>query len=148
MTTLYCNRTITERPASLLLPWYPAESGLFLLYATFSMVPLLIKDGLLLPYISIMMLYLYLLYITFRSYYQVGTIQKYMYGISIMVMSCLHGYAAIAIPPRRYPDLVAVLISAISCCFFTLFFLYCNYLQFIASDDLIKASVTSKSKSD
>ncbi|XP_015592872.1 probable dolichyl pyrophosphate Man9GlcNAc2 alpha-1,3-glucosyltransferase isoform X1 [Cephus cinctus] len=126
----------------------------FLLISTFSMLPLLINDGLYIAYIAITLLYaisttwvfpnlcrittsvelkdecdkkLSVIYVckNYRQFAVVGLFRLSMLGTVVLSMLCV-----LVKPPKRYPDLFPLLISVYSCGHFIIFFLYFNYKQF------------------
>lgn len=127
-------------PASLLLPWKPLESTWFLSVATFSMVPLLEKDGLLLAYIPAMLLFLLVAFSFIVDFKSATTLSKSLLLVSFFGCFLLHLISHIITPPRRYPDLFPVLISVYSCGHFSFFLLYYHYLQYneYSSIDVLK----------
>lgn len=116
-------------PVCLLLHYKPFECSWFLVISTFSMWPLLLKDGLALPYISCMLLFYAVSYHVFELH-KTTTRKQSLFLLSVLGALCLHTGSAVVQPPRRYPDLWPVLISLYSCLHFLGFLCYFNYLQF------------------
>ncbi|XP_031553911.1 dolichyl pyrophosphate Man9GlcNAc2 alpha-1,3-glucosyltransferase-like [Actinia tenebrosa] len=116
-------------PVCVLLPFKPLPCTWFLLISTFSMWPLLEKDGLVFSYVPAMLLF----YLAAYHVLNLGKSRsrtKGMFYLSVLGALGLHLAAATVKPPARYPDLYPVLISVYSCAHFILFFMYFNYLQF------------------
>ncbi|KAL4236842.1 Glucosyltransferase-like protein [Mactra antiquata] len=148
----------------LLLPDHPFWCFWFLQISTFSMLPLLIKDGLLIPYISLMIIY-GMLYYNFNPGNNVDTRQKsdstlwiyiterLMFCISTVGVVILTLATVLVPPPERLPDLFPLVISVYSCGHFILFTLYFHYCQFtvntgISNKQSIKSDHNGKSKLD
>ncbi|XP_077869978.1 dolichyl pyrophosphate Man9GlcNAc2 alpha-1,3-glucosyltransferase-like [Saccoglossus kowalevskii] len=147
----------------LLLPRKPFFCLWFLIMSTFSMLPLLIKDGLVLPYTVTMLLFLittcYVMdtntwklavfenppteilksVMTFSS---AGFIQAWFYVclIEIGILSWLSVFKA---PPPKYPDLWPVIISVFCCLHFLAFLVYFHIEQFFGEHcETLKAKGT------
>jgi len=116
-------------PVCLLLHYKPLECVWFLVISTFSMWPLLLKDGLSLPYVSCMLLFYAIAYHVF-DLGRTKLLKQVLFILSVMGALVLHAGSAILQPPSRYPDLWPVLISVYSCVHFLAFFCYFNYMQF------------------
>lgn len=116
-------------PVCLLLHCNPFECTWFLVISTFSMWPLLLKDGLALPYVSCMTLFYTVAYHVFELQ-KTKPLKQSLFILSVLGCLCLHIGSAVVQPPSRYPDLWPVLISLFSCVHFLGFFCYFNYLQF------------------
>lgn len=145
-------------PVLLYFPFDPLACLWFLQAATFSMVPLLARDGLLIAYIALNLLYLLVIKMAASE----GRSSSYAwdvlnlngifaqrrphYGLkwkisvrAIALVGCYLSVVASAVllvcsvfvaPPSHLPHLYPLLISAYSCGQFSLFFLYFNYKQF------------------
>ncbi|KAJ7388911.1 Glucosyltransferase-like protein [Desmophyllum pertusum] len=116
-------------PVCLLLHYKPLECMWFLVISTFSMWPLLLKDGLSLPYISCMLLFFAVGYHVF-DLGRTKPLKQTLFILSVIGALGLHTGSALVQPPSRYPDLWPVLISLYSCAHFLAFLFYFNYLQF------------------
>ncbi|XP_013167634.1 PREDICTED: dolichyl pyrophosphate Man9GlcNAc2 alpha-1,3-glucosyltransferase [Papilio xuthus] len=129
----------------------------FLLVSNFSMLPLLMKDGLLLPFIATTLIYISVYSIALKMANNTSglftfinankvykTIQKdkskdsmFLKIVSHYFFFSLVGMVFLTIcliyvkPPLMFPDLYPLLISVYSCSHFLLFFLYFNYQQLI-----------------
>lgn len=127
-----------------LIPDHPFWSFWFLQISAFSMLPLLLKDGLLVPYISLMCLYPIVFYhfspveskepgkrsekevwidIFVKLAFCISTVGVIMLGLALVIIP----------PPDRLPDLFCLVISIYSCGHFILFALYFHYCQFSVS---------------
>lgn len=132
-------------PVCLLLHYKPLECVWFLVISTFSMWPLLLKDGLSLPYISCMLLFYTVAYHVFELN-KTEPLKQSLFVLSMVGAMGLHIGSAVVKPPRRYPDLWPVLISLYSCAHFLAFLLYFHYLQLSLPYDL-RSVVTKEKKS-
>lgn len=143
-------------PVALHLPEDPFMCFWFLLISTFSMLPLFLKDGLLIPFICTNVIYICFYSICvklahpnsdFLSFFSANRIDKIVrpnqhensvlmtllstnFFFSFICMIWLIVAAVFIPPPVSYPDLPALLISVFSFCHFVLFFIYFNYQQF------------------
>lgn len=121
----------------------------FLLISNFSMLPLYIKDDLIIPFISLSALFsLFILasvafpvnhekkisnrYIR-RYFGRVSNFVKLLFKLSMIGCILLFLCSSILEPPVRYPDLWPLLVSVYSCFHFCLFFIYFNYVQIFDS---------------
>ncbi|KAG8227870.1 hypothetical protein J437_LFUL008663 [Ladona fulva] len=113
----------------------------FLSVSTFSMVPLLARDGLTVPTIALSILHplLSTLIISgFQSTQKYSSLwmsmhssRKFQGAVILSFIGCTVltlAYLTLP-PPPRYPDLFPLLISMFSCAHFLPFFVYFNYLQ-------------------
>lgn len=127
----------------------------FLLVSNFSMLPLLLKDGLLIPFIATNLIYiifhgmcikLAFPYSGLMSFFNANRVQSIVsyekaentvllnlvsinFFLSFIGMVWLTTAIVFFRPPPNYPDLFPLLISVFSCSHFILFFLYFNYQQ-------------------
>ncbi|XP_048394867.1 dolichyl pyrophosphate Man9GlcNAc2 alpha-1,3-glucosyltransferase [Stegostoma tigrinum] len=140
-------------PVLLLLHEIPFMATWFLLVSTFSMLPLLMKDGLLLPYTVTSLAFL-LITATFLSAFEKVSLedlqlQRFSQGVrryiphftippclaklafllSIIAMVILSLISATQNPPPQLPDLFPVLVSLFSCIHFLIFLVYFNILH-------------------
>ncbi|XP_058956144.2 dolichyl pyrophosphate Man9GlcNAc2 alpha-1,3-glucosyltransferase [Pocillopora verrucosa] len=132
-------------PVCLLLHYKPFECVWFLVISTFSMWPLLLKDGLSLPYISCMLFFYTIAYHVFELN-KVEPLKQSLFVLSVIGALGLHIGSAVVQPPKRYPDLWPVLISLYSCAHFLAFLCYFNYIQFTIPYTL-QSIVTKEKKS-
>lgn len=115
----------------------------FGIVSTFSMLPLLIKDGLTTAFIGTTILYLLVtmsLYDVFTYKGWKRSIQKLVFTMSVLGMVALTVGSLAVKPPVHLPDLFPVLVSVYSCLHFLLFLVYFHYRQ------LTIASVPVKKK--
>ncbi|GCC35929.1 dolichyl pyrophosphate Man9GlcNAc2 alpha-1,3-glucosyltransferase isoform X1 [Chiloscyllium punctatum] len=140
-------------PVLLLLHEIPFMATWFLLVSTFSMLPLLLKDGLLLPYTVTSLAFL-LITTTFLSAFEKVSLEdlqleqfsqgvrrciphfiippclaKLAFLLSVIAMVVLSLISATQDPPPQLPDLFPVLVSLFSCIHFLIFLLYFNILH-------------------
>ncbi|KAJ8306127.1 hypothetical protein KUTeg_016672 [Tegillarca granosa] len=105
-----------------------------------SMLPLLIKDGLLIPTIATTVLFTILSFSTlpvfndqnkkYKGSQKLIWCQKFVFFLSIIGAVLLMVAMVTLKPPARLPDLYPVLISAYSCAHFLLFLVYFHIQQF------------------
>lgn len=132
-------------PALLILPQEPLACIWFLCISVFSMLPLLLKDKLLIPYIALSTLFV----LTFEccSFNEVSSRKgsessnkqsvfaflvhniKYLYNLSLIVCLVLTISCLTIIPPKRYPDIWPLIVSVYSCVHFIGFLVYFNVKQ-------------------
>jgi len=113
-------------PASLLAPRHPALFGWFASVASFSLYPLLKRDGQSLPYFVgqaayfALSLHLEALVVQQRPVPSASLAQliRIAMGTSLLGMLTLHLLEATVLPPSRYPDLHTVVFAAYSCLHF------------------------------
>jgi len=101
----------------------------FTIIATFSMWPLLLKDGLYMMYIAGMGLYLTTVYILFKQHLYSKTVLLFI--LSVLGCAILHILEMYVEPPERYPHIYPTLTSLYSAGHFALFFCYFNYRQIV-----------------
>ncbi|XP_024135173.1 dolichyl pyrophosphate Man9GlcNAc2 alpha-1,3-glucosyltransferase [Oryzias melastigma] len=139
-------------PVCLLLNDLPFMSVWFLLASTFSMLPLLLKDGLLAPYVvtstGFLLISIYLLSAldhstedelqlsTYRKLFffplklDLGCLARWKFYISVAAMVGLSIASVTLDPPSHLPDLFPVLVSTTSYLLFLGTFIHFNILQF------------------
>ncbi|NXN75683.1 ALG6 glucosyltransferase, partial [Himantopus himantopus] len=137
-------------PVCLILNEIPFMATWFLLVSTFSMLPLLLKDGLLLPYAVTMLAFLSVCVASFSIFEKTSAedlqlkpfslslkgyvswfksfpkIVRSLFLLSVTLMGVLSLASAAVPPPQRLPDLFLVSVSIISCLHFLLFLVYFN----------------------
>lgn len=144
-------------PVALHFPEDPFMCFWFLLVSTFSMLPLLIKDGLIVPFIATNAIYISFYSISLKladpkcgllSFLNANRVSRIMqpnikensvllsllsinFFFSIVCMIWLTFASVFIKPPPEYPDLFPLLVSVYSCCHFVFFLFYFNYQQFI-----------------
>uniref|UniRef100_A0A8C1WK26 Alpha-1,3-glucosyltransferase n=1 Tax=Cyprinus carpio TaxID=7962 RepID=A0A8C1WK26_CYPCA len=139
-------------PVCLVFNEIPLIATWFLLTSTFSMLPLLLKDGLLLPYVvtslAFLFLSLYLLSALERSTEEelrlglyrkltqrwlpklnLSRIIKWKFWFSLAAMAALSFTSVWLKPPAKLPDLFPVLVSVLSFLHFLGFIIYFNQVQ-------------------
>ncbi|CAG4931690.1 unnamed protein product [Colias eurytheme] len=149
-------------PVALHLPNDPFMCFWFLLVSTFSMLPLLLKDQLLIPFIATALIYIsfysialklakpnswFLSFVNASCVYKIANPNtKYnsvllklfttLLFLSLQGMFWLLLGALFVKPPERYPDLFPLLISMFSCFHFIFFFVYFMHQQISLPTDL------------
>ncbi|XP_076307204.1 ALG6 alpha-1,3-glucosyltransferase garnysstan isoform X2 [Tachypleus tridentatus] len=130
-------------PVSLLIHEHPLVTTWFLTVSTFSLFPLLLKDGLVIPFFCLLVLYLV---IVFKAYghmslgFQEGwkqIVKTLMFVFSIIGCGILTVIHLALAPPSRYPDLHPVLNCLYSFSHYLVFTVYFHKLQFCATDELL-----------
>uniref|UniRef100_A0A1B6HX31 Alpha-1,3-glucosyltransferase n=1 Tax=Homalodisca liturata TaxID=320908 RepID=A0A1B6HX31_9HEMI len=137
---------LAATPALLVLPYDPLISIWFLCISVFSMVPLFIKDQILLPYSALSLLFI----LTFTSSsfnktnkisensitskgsmlkFMKQNIYKYLFYMSLVGCLALSICISFLSPPKKYPDLFPLIISVYSCLHFVAFLVYFNIRQ-------------------
>lgn len=147
-------------PAALALPTDPFMSMWFITMSTFSMLPLLIKDGLFIPFVALTIFHLGAITLMVdvspgkelapprrlqRSQRSNRNIHKEEtdYGIFYWAAfaASMTGCVVLAVfsyfmqPPDQYPDLFPLLTSVYACVHFVMFLMYFNYKQFLITAD-------------
>ncbi|NXY70552.1 ALG6 glucosyltransferase, partial [Glareola pratincola] len=137
-------------PVCLIINEIPFMATWFLLVSTFSMLPLLLKDGLLLPYAVTMLAFLSVCAASFSIFEKTSAedlqlkpfslslkgyvswfksfpkIVRSLFLLSVTLMGVLSLASAAVPPPQRLPDLFPLSVSVISCLHFLLFLVYFN----------------------
>ncbi|XP_028666773.2 dolichyl pyrophosphate Man9GlcNAc2 alpha-1,3-glucosyltransferase [Erpetoichthys calabaricus] len=143
-------------PVCLLIPEVPFMATWCLLVSTFSMLPLLLKDGLLLPYIVTSLAFL-LVSITLlavsgltsvddlkltplahfirkcAAWVKVESLAKSLFMLSVVSMAVLSVMSATLNPPSNLPDLFPVAVSLFSYLHFLAFFIYFSAVHLLES---------------
>ncbi|ESP05232.1 hypothetical protein LOTGIDRAFT_102561 [Lottia gigantea] len=119
----------------LLADKHPYIALWFLSISTFSMLPLLIKDGLLIQCCGLSVVFLILAYYSSQQQFSHYTSRlqnwmKFMFFSSIFGAVILTVCSEVVQPPPRLPDIFPVLISAYSCGHFLFFLFLFHYCQF------------------
>lgn len=142
---------LASLPACLLLSDLPLIAIWFLQISTFSMLPLLLKDGLLVPYAVTSLAFLYFsMYLLsplkhcteeelrmgayrrilfFLPKVDMGCAVRWKFYISILAMAALSIASVTLSPPAHLPDLFPVLISTFAFLHFLGTFVYFNIIQ-------------------
>uniref|UniRef100_A0A671SKZ3 Alpha-1,3-glucosyltransferase n=1 Tax=Sinocyclocheilus anshuiensis TaxID=1608454 RepID=A0A671SKZ3_9TELE len=147
-----CEKHLIITEVCLVINEIPLIAIWFLLASTFSMLPLLVKDGLLLPYVvtslAFLFLSLYLLSALERSTEEelrlgldrkltqhwlpklnLSRIIKWKFWFSLVAMAALSFMSVWLEPPAKLPDLFPVLVSVLSFLHFLGFVTYFNLVQ-------------------
>ncbi|CAF0816208.1 unnamed protein product [Brachionus calyciflorus] len=148
---------IATVPACLLINFYPFIITWFILIANLSMLPLLIKDGLVMGYISTSLIFLLISTIYYKNrqtkeslnYWpnlkSFNNLIKFVYFLSLLGLLILTLCALFLKPPKKLPDLWTVLICIYSCGHFIIFSIVFNLIQFtLKSEDLLLASTSGR----
>ncbi|XP_032527051.2 dolichyl pyrophosphate Man9GlcNAc2 alpha-1,3-glucosyltransferase [Danaus plexippus] len=150
-------------PVAIHFPEDPFICFWFLLVSNFSMLPLLLKDGLLIPFISTNLIYIGFHSISLQlsclcktgpfSFLNANTVNKCInpapnrnafllkmltisFFLSLLGMLLLILVTLFVEPPSKYPDLFPVLISMYSCAHFVYFFFYFTHKQLMLPTSL------------
>ncbi|XP_065184209.1 dolichyl pyrophosphate Man9GlcNAc2 alpha-1,3-glucosyltransferase-like [Sycon ciliatum] len=130
-------------PMALLLPHYPLLSIWFQVVASFSMYPLLKRDGVALEYAVVTLLFVLLATTMYWSVLRQQRMYLFVVAISFAGMLSLHALEATVVPPRRLPDLFP-LVWAVFCCFhFCVFVLLLHNIQFSLPSTSSSSSTTT-----
>lgn len=125
-------------PILLLCREHPMAANWFIVISTFSLQPLLMKDGQLVPYMVLMIMFILMSLETFSCLSRLSpqgifTVNNFMvinYLTSILISIILSVAAIFVSPPERYPHLHPT-INAIYCCgHFVGFFLFFYFRMF------------------
>ncbi|CAM9801081.1 dolichyl pyrophosphate Man9GlcNAc2 alpha-1,3-glucosyltransferase isoform X1 [Lampetra fluviatilis] len=106
-------------PACLLLSEFPLAVTWFLVVSTFSMLPLLQRDGLLLPTVTMTLGFMVASWGLLTP--RLTRLSRAVLVASLVSMATLLAGSCLVSAPARYPDLFPVLISATSCFHFLVF---------------------------
>ena len=115
-------------PVSLLSPYKPFACFWFLSFAHFSMLPLYIKDDLIVP--SFALLFLYCLFAYNSLAFECNRYLWLALSVSVLGSAVLTALTLTCPPPDAYPYLWTMLVSVFSFAHFAAFFLYFLHLQF------------------
>ena len=136
-------------PINLLLWQHPYFVSWFNAVATFSMYPLLVKDGLVLATWATVTLYLVIFVLHYGlkhcnwaviflvsklvkiyevKYYLLSYDFQGMSTLSVLAMLCVCSH--LVTPPQSLPDIFPLMISCYSCCLFLLSYIYVTYLLY------------------
>ncbi|XP_037959960.1 probable dolichyl pyrophosphate Man9GlcNAc2 alpha-1,3-glucosyltransferase isoform X1 [Teleopsis dalmanni] len=121
-------------PATCLFTYKPHTVIWFLETATFSMFPLLIRDGLTIPYFAIFLVFFIPLKQICLNDYMLPQREnkkiKFILNLSTGYILIISLAAVLISPPQKYPFIWSLIISFISFCHFFIFFIYCIFLQY------------------
>ncbi|XP_034237190.1 dolichyl pyrophosphate Man9GlcNAc2 alpha-1,3-glucosyltransferase [Thrips palmi] len=144
-------------PVALALPSDPFLSMWFTTVSSFSMLPLLLKDGLLIPTVALSVFHI--VATTLMVNVLASTSLKSnksdnqnvtnfwwwaVFSLSMMGCAVLTLLTVAVKPPKHLPDLFPLLISVYSCIHFLGFLLYFNYKQFSLSGISLRQTVDEK----
>ncbi|XP_058791337.1 probable dolichyl pyrophosphate Man9GlcNAc2 alpha-1,3-glucosyltransferase [Phymastichus coffea] len=126
----------------------------FLIISVFSILPLLIRDGLFVAYLALLTFFIIIVaWMEPQVFYQqsiemkeknkrkVRSFENYnccinaLFGLSLIGILFISICSVLIEPPKKYPDLYSLLISVYSCCHFSVFFIYFNYKQIFWTPD-------------
>jgi len=120
---------IAAMPVCLLLPAMPLECLWFLMISTFSMYPLLERDGQALPYVATLVIFVVVSNVCFDLINKKRNLLKLSFILSMIGAAAIHLMALIIKRPPQLPDLFPVLFAVYSCAHFLLALLFFNYVQ-------------------
>lgn len=137
-------------PASLLLPFEPLLIGWFQIIGVWTMFPLLVKDGLRIPYFAVCVLYMTYLYFMTRSdsaalirgnestrMPHIPRWAKVVFVTLSLLGACiLHVLEATVNPPSNYPHIYPALFSIYGALNLVACYLLCTYWQVFLSDTI------------
>ncbi|KAI7876226.1 ALG6, ALG8 glycosyltransferase [Lichtheimia hyalospora FSU 10163] len=127
-------------PVSLMLNEEPQAVQLFMNVAMFSMFPLLKREGLMIPYFCITLLWNYMIGLS-------TSLNRHLNTVVYVTLIAWHFTEAYITPPERLPDLFAVLNAIISCGYFVLLWIFFLYRQFVNGEPVFGQPLEKK-KSD
>jgi alpha-1,3-glucosyltransferase len=125
-------------PILLLCREHPMAANWFVVVSTFSLQPLLIRDGQLVPYAVLMIIYTLvsleifngLLTLSIARIFTMNNLLVVSYLASILMCFILSIVAVVVEPPAKYPHLHQTINSLYSCGHFVGFLLFFYYKQF------------------
>ncbi|RNA16519.1 dolichyl pyrophosphate Man9 c2 alpha-1-3-glucosyltransferase, partial [Brachionus plicatilis] len=160
---------ITTVPACLLIHFYPQLISWFILIANFSMLPLFIKDGLVLAFITTSAIFNVIVYAYYQSVKSRDSFQfwpcweqllpskystlvekifKSLYLMSLSGMIVLIVCSLSLKPPSNLPDLWTLLICIYSFVHFIFFLLFFNLIQLTLKNNDLFVDENESNKSD
>lgn len=127
---------LAAMPVALTLGRDPYLNGLFLYISSFSMLPLLLRDGLLVAYLALIVFHITSIVLALKQCQaeRIGFSLKLILAGSVVGSLFLSGLLLLAPVPTRLPDLYPLLIAVYSCGHFVFFLIYYNYKQFTMKD--------------
>ncbi|CAH2079735.1 unnamed protein product [Thlaspi arvense] len=107
-------------------------------YALFSMFPLLCRDKLLLPYLTLSLLFAFIYHTKQKTKASSSSFTNFPGYVSLLrthffISLALHAVYLTIQPPQKYPFIFEALIMILCFSYFILFALYTNYTQWILS---------------
>ncbi|KAG0246168.1 Glucosyltransferase-like protein [Mortierella sp. GBA43] len=118
---------IPALPITLLILDDPAAASIFVTLATFTMYPLLGREGLDMQYFVLLGFWIWSTWGTLRS---ASRTAEFLATLNLLVISTLHLAEMFVPPPERYPDIYPVLNTLWGAAGFSLYWAYFNYTQF------------------
>lgn len=131
-------------PILLLYREHPIAVNWFALVSTFSLQPLLLKDGQIIPYTVLTLIYLIAsievfnssLKLKFDNVFSLHNLSIAAYISSVTCCILLGASALLVKPPDKYPDIHQAVNALYSCLHFVSFWLFFQYQQFSARKSL------------
>ncbi|KAK7100329.1 dolichyl pyrophosphate Man9GlcNAc2 alpha-1,3-glucosyltransferase-like [Littorina saxatilis] len=117
-------------PACLLVVEHPLVVTWFITISTFSMLPLLVKDGLLIPSVAATFICYEVIRVTLHPLHNKATWIRVLHTLSILGAIILTVVSQVLTPPEKLPDLFTLMITTYSFLHYAAFFVYFHYLQF------------------
>ncbi|EEC05953.1 dolichyl glycosyltransferase, putative, partial [Ixodes scapularis] len=96
----------------------------------YSMFPLLCKDGLVTPYVALVVLNIVFVFKAYLETSQPSRLVTVLFALSMGGCTFLNAAHLLLPPPRRYPDVHSLLNAVYSCGHFVVFVSYTHYLQY------------------
>ncbi|KAK7483460.1 hypothetical protein BaRGS_00025259 [Batillaria attramentaria] len=119
-------------PACLLVIEDPLAVSWFITISTFSMLPLLVKDGLLIPSAAASVICLVFVHTSFHPLQEKNVFLRLCYVGSLLGTAVLSVISQVLKPPEKLPDLYSLMITTYSFIHFAAFTVYFHYLQFVS----------------
>ncbi|XP_025109774.1 dolichyl pyrophosphate Man9GlcNAc2 alpha-1,3-glucosyltransferase-like [Pomacea canaliculata] len=116
-------------PSCLQVVDQPLAISWFISISSLSMLPLLVKDGLLIPAIATTVLSMELIRLFFTPLHGKPFVLKLLYTASLIGSCLLAVVSQTLTPPPHLPDLYTVMIAAYCFAHFAVFLVYFHYLQ-------------------
>ncbi|KAH9523513.1 hypothetical protein Btru_040195 [Bulinus truncatus] len=137
-------------PAILVITFDPFIVVWFMLISIFSMLPLLIKDGLLLPTVATVGLFwiicTHYLKPTEHVAKEILIAVSWLFQFSMLAACCIALATVLIPPPARYPDLFTLMVAVFSCGHFCLFAVIFHFKQF--DIDILDTKMSSSKYSE
>ncbi|CAG5134793.1 unnamed protein product [Candidula unifasciata] len=127
-------------PACLVVKSDPFAVVWFLLISVFSMLPLLLKDGLLIPTLATTGLFWLIVTHLLNPTRQVSPQARKIFTLSLLIAVCMVLATLFIPPPKRFPDIFPLLISIYSCGHFFIFAGHFHLRQFGRESFLLSTS--------
>ncbi|KAH9523516.1 Glucosyltransferase-like protein [Bulinus truncatus] len=133
-------------PAILVITFDPFIVVWFMLISIFSMLPLLIKDGLLLPTVAAVGLFWIICTHYLKPTEHVAKEILIAFQFSMLAACCIALATVLIPPPARYPDLFTLMVAVFSCGHFCLFAVIFHFKQF--DIDILDTKMSSSKYSE